>query len=151
MSMNDILSAVRAFDGVLELAPTAGGDAPSLAWGDHFFYYAPDGVLPAGQPYATVVTKNYPDDATSRLDAPGRRRVNVHVGRGRFTDLLGYDPRAVPAGLDHAQTDVLLPHPLYAALGWVAVVTPGAATLPTVLGLLRDAHEQARIRRGRRP
>ncbi len=150
MSMDDILSTVRAFDGVLELAPTAGGDAPPLAWGDHFFYYAPDGVLPPGQPYATAVTKDYPDDARSRLDAPGRWRVNVHVGRERFTELLGHDPRAVPDGVDHARADVLLPHPLYATLGWVAVVTPAATTLPTVLGLLREAHEQARLRWSRR-
>lgn len=42
MSMEQILEAVRGFDGVLELAPTAGSEYPEIAWGDHFFYYAPD-------------------------------------------------------------------------------------------------------------
>ncbi|WP_324650158.1 DUF6194 family protein [Georgenia sp. H159] len=146
MSMNEILDAVREFAGVLELAPTAGSNAPSLAWGDHFFYYAPDGELPSGQPYATVVTKNYPDDDSSDLDGPDRWRVNVHVGRGRLTALLGYGPREIPPGVDYAEADVLLPHPVYASLGWLAVVTPGNATLPTVLDLLREAHDDARRR-----
>jgi hypothetical protein len=31
----------------------------------------------------TIITKDYPDDAQSELDLPGRFRVNVHVGRDR--------------------------------------------------------------------
>jgi len=153
MSMDDILDAVRRFDGVLELAPTPGSDAPPVAWGDHFFYYAPDGEVPPGQPYATVITKNYPDDSASDLDGPDRWRVNIHVGHDRFIALLGYDRRDVPKGIDYSLSDVVLPHPVYASLGWVAVVTPSSATLQTVLDLLREAHDDARhraIRRGRR-
>ncbi len=48
MSMNDILDAVRRFDGVLELAPTPGSEYPEVAWGDHFLYFAPDGEVPRG-------------------------------------------------------------------------------------------------------
>ena len=59
MSMDDILQTIRAFDGVLELAPTEGSGFPEIAWGDHYFYFAPDGDVPQReQPYATIVTKN---------------------------------------------------------------------------------------------
>ena len=56
-----------------------------IAWGDTFFYYAPDGVVPsATQPFATIVTKNYPGDETSRLDRPDVFRVNMAAGREEF-------------------------------------------------------------------
>ena len=42
------------------------------------------------------------------------------------------------------------PHPVYGALGWVAVVNPGEETTETVLQLLREAHGAARARVERR-
>jgi hypothetical protein len=141
MSMEQILAAVRGLDGCCELAPTEGSEFPEIAWGDHFFYYAPDGrVPPRTQPYATIVTKDYPGDADSDLAAPDRWRCNIHVGRPTLARLVGPDPA------DPAAADVLFPHPVYAAQGWIAVVNPGRRTLPTVLALLHDAHQDARRR-----
>ncbi|MFG2377748.1 DUF6194 family protein [Streptomyces sp. NPDC048504] len=60
MSMEQIIATVRDFTGTLVLVPEPGGEFPELAWGDAFFYYAPDGQLPRNvQPYGTVVTKDY--------------------------------------------------------------------------------------------
>ncbi|HEY3506587.1 MAG TPA: DUF6194 family protein [Actinocatenispora sp.] len=146
MSIQRILAAVRSLDGVLVLSPTDGDGSPELAWGDHFVYYAPDGTVPTNvQPYATIVTKNYPDDTASDLDRPGRWRLNIHVGRATSARLLG---DGVPAPAD--ATDVLLPHPVYGRLGWIAVVDPGERTLAGVLDLLADAHERAKVRAARR-
>lgn len=150
MSMDELLATIRAFDGVLELAPTRGSEYPELTWGDHFFYYAPDGVVPPGQPYATVVTKDYPDDTASALNPPGRWRLNIHVGRSRLAELTRRAPSDGAASAGYSATDVVLPHPLYAELGWVAVVNPGAATGHLALELLRDAHDDARGRAARR-
>jgi len=61
-----ILDEIRRHDGVLELAPGPGSEYPEISWGDHYFYFAPDGVVPQNrQPYATIITKDYPDDAAS--------------------------------------------------------------------------------------
>lgn len=143
-----IIETVRGLDGALVVAPAAGDPAfPELAWGDAFFYYAPDGQMPRNvQPYGTVVTKNYPEDTTSDLDTPGRWRVNIHVGRTALRELTGAD--TAPA--DPAAVDVVLPHPVYGSAGWVCVINPGAATSDTVLRLLREAHEAARARAERR-
>lgn len=150
MSMEQILATVRSFDGVLVLSPGPGSAFPDVARGDHFFYYAPDGEIPHGQPYGTVVTKDYPDDEASHLGGPdGRWRVNVHVGRERFRALVGSDPRDGEAG-EVAEADVVVPHPVYGALGWVAVVNPGERTTGVVLDLLRAAHDDARARTVRR-
>lgn len=146
--MQQILTELRTLDGVLELAPEPGSEHPEISWGDHFFYYAPDGQVPNNrQPYATIVTKDYPDDAASRLDAPDRWRVNIHVGSRAFTDLIGYAPGDIDeATVDYSTADVFNPHPLYGAYGWVCVVNPGESTLDRTLDALRGAHLDDRRR-----
>lgn len=63
-----------------------------------FFSYAPDGRPPRNvQPYATIVTKDYPGDTACDLDPPGRWRVNVRVDRATFLELTGRS-RAAPPG-----------------------------------------------------
>jgi len=153
--MENILEAIRALDDVVELAPGAGSEFPEIAWGDHFFYYSPDGTVPANtQPFATIVTKDYPDDTSSNLDPDGRWRLNIHVGSETFTELTGDSPRdfdPLSFGLQHfAHPDTLVPHPVYGSLGWISVVNPGAETTATVLELVRHAHDDARVRFGRR-
>ena len=144
-SLQDVLAAARSLDGVLELAPGPGSDHPEISWGDHFFYVAPDGLVPTNrQPYATVVTKDYPDDAASALAAPNRWRLNLHVGQDLLAVLVG------AADVDPATADAFFPHPLYGPYGWVSVINPGPATLPRALAALRSAHEDDRRRVERR-
>lgn len=156
MSIEDIRGVVLSLDGILELAPDAGSDFPEVAWGDHFFYYAPDGEVPQNeQPFATIVTKDYPDDTASRLGSgEGRWRVNIHVGSEAFEQLTGETPAAFregdPADYDFALEDVFVPHPVYGALGWVSVVLPDERTESTLYELLRAAHAAARARYDRR-
>ncbi|WP_433607826.1 DUF6194 family protein [Prescottella agglutinans] len=147
MSMEQLLGTIRTFDGVLELAPGAGSAFPEIAWGDHFFYYAPDGRVPQReQPYATIVTKDYPDDALCDLDHPDRWRVNIHVGTDAFLDLTGENPRDRGTPRDYTTTDAVLPHPVYRARGWVSIVNPGARTHALATRLLRRAHDDAKRR-----
>ena len=151
MSMEQILETVYGFDGVVVLAPTRGSEFPEIAWGDHFFYFAPDGQVPQRlQPYATIVTKDNPGDTLCDLDPPGRWRLNIHVGRAEFTRLIGEDPRNAAMPADLSTADVLVPHPIYATQGWIAIVNPGDHTTPSAIELLREAHEHARRRAARR-
>ncbi|HLS14764.1 MAG TPA: DUF6194 family protein [Beutenbergiaceae bacterium] len=150
MSMHQVLDTIRTFHGVLVLSPAAGSEFPQPAWGDHFFYYSPDGTIPQNiQPYGTIITKNYPEDAGSRLDTGGRWRLNIQLTRAAYAELLGADGQDRSAW-HFARTDVFLPHPLYAAQSWVAVVNPGDRTLPTALQLLEEAHQSAKRRTERR-
>jgi len=80
--MDEIISFVGGLDDVLTLTPEPGDGTPEIAWGDTFFYYSPDGVVPqATQPFATIVTKDYPGDDKSELDRPEAFRVNVAAGK----------------------------------------------------------------------
>lgn len=152
MAMEQILSEVRTFEGLLEVAPLPGSELPETSWGDHFFYYAPDGQVPQNrQPYATIVTKNYLDDTASRLDDAGRWRLNIHVGTEIFVELVGYRPDEIDdSSTDYSATDSFLPHPLYGAYGWVCVVNPAGATTEPALHALRRAHLADRRRVERR-
>lgn len=151
MSMEQIIATVRDFSGALVVVPEVGGGFPELAWGDAFFYYAPDGQLPKNvQPYCTVVTKNYPDDTASDLDLPDRWRVNIHVDRKTFRELTGEELGRLDRIYDYAVTDGVMPHPVYGALGWISVVNPAEKTGELVVKLLRGAHDDARARFARR-
>ena len=151
MSMVQIIDLVRGFDGSLVVQPGPESGSPPIAWGDTFFYFAPDGRMPQHtQPCATIVTKDYPDDTASDLDAPHRWRVNIHVDRATFRELTGEDPRGLTRPRDFAAADVVNPHPVYGALGWICVVNPAERTMPTIVRLLRAAHDGARARWARR-
>lgn len=142
--MHEIIETVRGFDGALVFIPQQGSEYPEIAWGDAFFYYAPDGVMPQRtQPYATIITKNYPDDSASRLDEPGRFRVNIHPGVETVE-------RLMDAAADPSDVDVFFRHPLYGTAGWISVINPAAHTSEQVVSLLRAAHDAARARAARR-
>ncbi|MFD5180947.1 DUF6194 family protein [Nocardia sp. NPDC058379] len=144
MTIDEIIEYVTGLGGVLHLAPGPGGEWPEISWGDSFFYYAPDGVVPTTtQPFATIVTKDYPDDRDSRLDRPGTFRLNISAGREAFGEWA--NPQ-----VDAATEDTLIAHPVYAAANWLAVVNPGARTDAVVRDLLRTAHDRARHRVERR-
>lgn len=150
--MDEIISFVEALDGVLTLRPAPGDGSPEISWGDTFFYYAPDGVVPTTtQPFATIVTKNYPGDEASRLDRADTFRLNIAAGKEEFIRWTGHAPREPgTAGTDPGATDTLTAHPVYGGVGWLAVVNPGPSTDAAVRELLRGACHLARTHHERR-
>lgn len=151
MSIDEIIDYVAGLDGVLVLRPGPGDGSPEIAWGDTFFYYSPEGTVPQRtQPFATIVTKDYPGDERSRLDRPGAFRLNMHPGRETFIRWAGHPPREVPDDIDASVTDTVISHPVYGPAGWLAVVEPGPRTARTSRELLREAYELARSRYERR-
>ncbi|WP_067691457.1 DUF6194 family protein [Nocardia jejuensis] len=150
MSIDEIIEYIETMGAVLTLRPGPEDGSPEIAWGDVFFYYAPDGRVPtATQPFATIVTKDYPDDTTSRLDRPGAFRLNVSAGTEAYTRWIGHSPRDA-ADQDASVADVLLPHPVYRSAAWLSVVNPAARTDSPIRQLLGEAHARARRRYDRR-
>ncbi|WP_067564612.1 DUF6194 family protein [Nocardia acidivorans] len=149
MTIEEITAYLESLGGILKLAPAAGDPAyPEIAWGDSFFYYAPDGKVPANtQPFATIITKDYPADTTSNLNRPNTFRLNIHAGAEAFTARMGFSPRETAAHrVDPTATDTFFPHPVYATAGWLSVINPESATDPVVKDLLATAHVRARSR-----
>lgn len=152
MTMEEIISFVAGLDDVLALTPEPGDGTPEIAWGDTFFYYSPDGVVPqATQPFATIMTKDYPGDDKSELDRPEAFRVNVAAGKETFVRWTGHSPRdSAEYTDDPSASDVVIAHPVYGSLGWLAIKNPGERTDETLRELLHTAHQLARSRYERR-
>jgi hypothetical protein len=151
MTLDDIVNLVGSFDGTLAQRPREGDGTPELAWGDVFFYYSPDGTVPTStQPFATIVTKNYPGDELSRLDRPDAFRVNVIAGKQEFERLLGVPPREAAHAPQADTDDTLAAHPQYGTAGWLSVVNPSSQTESQIGELLESAYSVAKARYERR-
>lgn len=152
MTVDEITEFIESLDHVLTQRPAEGDGSPEIAWGDTFFYYAPDGEVPKAQPFVTIVTKDYPDETPSGLDAPDAFRVNLGTGKEEFVARIGRDPQAPPSDLEplSATDDVLIAHPTYGTAGWLAVKNPGPGTEAELRELITRAHTLAKGRHERR-
>jgi len=148
MTLDEVIAYVAGLPGTVVQTAGPGDGSPEIAWGDSFFYWSPDGSVPRTQPFATIVTKDYPGEPSSRLDRPGAFRVNVAAGKEAVARI-AHDAAAGETS-DDADDDVLRVHPVYGHLGWVAVVNPDNRTDAALRELLADAHARARARHERR-
>ncbi|WP_415971621.1 DUF6194 family protein [Rhodococcus sp. 077-4] len=151
MTLDDIVNLVDSFGGTVAQQPREGDGTPELAWGDVFFYYSPDGTIPSTtQPFATIVTKNYPGDELSQLNRPDAFRVNVVAGKQEFERILGLPPREAAHATQADADDVMAAHPHYGTAGWLSVVNPSSQTETQLKDLLESAFEVAKSRYERR-
>jgi hypothetical protein len=145
MDTSMIIELVKGWEGSLVVRPGPGDGTPEVAWDDTFFYYAPDHVMPANrQPFATIVTKDYPGDHKSKLHREGLYRVNIHPGKNSFSEW-AKNSTASPDSIDS-----IFAHPVYGDAGWLAVINPGTRTTSVVSVLLREAFDLDRNRYERR-
>ncbi len=119
--------------------------------GSYFVSYAPSGELPAvgWTPFVTLVTTDDYDQASDLRDR-GLYRLNIGVGKETYRGLFGEPPPfpkdggIVDTGHDFTTQDVLLPHPIYAAMHWVSIVSPSRETFEAkVKPLVMEAHRMA--------
>jgi hypothetical protein len=115
-----------------------------------FFAYNPRGLPPTEQkfPFATLVT-NDAHDTASNLERPGVYRLNIGVKPETYRALFGAQPAfpreggVVQTGHDFTALDVLMPHPVYAAMAWVCVLNPSPETFERIKPLLEEAYAVA--------
>jgi len=134
-SITDYIS--QTFAGVDVVVASQESGAPEIAWGDSFFIYDPERSFDAQHrfPFATIVTKDYPDDVGSNLARPGVFRLNIGVSKQTFDSLI------TQGDYDFAQLDHLLPHPVYRRQHWVSILNPTRATFDAeVRPLLAEAY-----------
>jgi hypothetical protein len=152
MTEDEIIGYARSLPGTAVVAVGEESGGPEAARGDSFFFHDPESDGPEARrfPFATIVTHDYAGfDTASRPDRPGVRRLDIAVGRKLFGELLGHAPGAAPADPPRTATDRrFLPHPVYAAQGWVSVLSPAGTCGERARDLLAAAHERA-LRRHR--
>jgi hypothetical protein len=149
MELDELVTWIRSnLADVDVVVASAENGAPEGSWGDVFVNHDVPAGTRIGFPFATIVTQDQPGfDDRSRLDRPGAFRVNIQVGRERAAELLGGATALRDLDdVDFVQADRVLPHPTYAAQGYVSVVNPGEMTTDLVHQLLLEAHTRTRAR-----
>lgn len=137
------------------LASMPGLDTSSDAHA-RFFFYDPRRDTPHDrrQPFATVVAAD-DYETVSNLSRPGVYRLNIGVSRATYRSLFGPEPAwgegggPVATGHDFSLLDTFLPHPIYAPLSWICILSPSEASWPRAQEYVREAHALAARRHER--
>ncbi len=125
------------------------GVRPKSSWGETALFYNPGGVLPNGVYFCTIKTHDGENDKASNLDREGVFRLSIGVGKAAYEQQFGGRPprpakgAVIVGAYDFAALDMLMPHPIYAWMGWVQVLSPGRATFEQILPLVDTAHALA--------
>lgn len=126
-------------------------------WGERGLFYNPGGRLAHGVYFLTIKNADGPNDRASQLDRADVFRVSFGLSRARYATLFGPPPprprRGEPAelpGIDPTALDVLMPHPVYAWMGWAVVLNPSAGHWRRLAPLLDESYGQAVSRFDRR-
>lgn len=126
------------------------------SWGEKGIFYNPGRVLKRGVYILTVKEKDGGNDQSSLLDRPGIYRVNLGVRKSTFIRMFGEVPKRPGAGrvveMDHdfSAVDQILPHPVYAWMGWICVLNPSENTFAALKPYIQEAYEYAKEKFARR-
>jgi hypothetical protein len=118
------------------------------SWGERAFFVNPGARLPRGTYFATIKLADGPNDAASALGG-GRWRLNLGIPKPLYLACFGQPPKRPAAGgvvtgpWDFTSADRVTPHPVYGWMGWVAVVSPSAATFAGLADWIAAAHDRA--------
>ncbi len=133
---------------IAALQATFTGLAPKSSWGETSLFYNPGGALPSGVYFCTVKDHDGANDRASQLDRPGVFRVALGLPRNRYEELFGPRPPRPPkggvvvTGHDFTVMDVVMPHPVYAWMGWVQVLSPSAETFAEMHPLFAASYDE---------
>ena len=107
------------------------------SWGEKGVFYNPNHILKRGVYVLTVKEKDGANDRSSNLNRQGIYRVNLGLRKTTFQNLFGDIPPRPAAG------DCLVPHPVYAWMGWISILNPSESTFNECKPLLQEAYEFA--------
>lgn len=119
------------------------------SWGERGIFYNPNHTLKRGTYVLTIKEKDGANDKSSHLNRQGIYRVNLGLKKPSFQTLFGPVPARPAAGgvvempYDFTAADCLLPHPVYAWMGWISVLNPSPSTFNKLKPLIQESYEFA--------
>ncbi len=132
------------------------GVVPKASWGETSLFVNPGGQLPSGVYFCTLKDHDGANDCAARLDRDGVYRLALGLPPAAYGQRFGARPARPPkggvvdTGHDFTQLNLLMPHPVYAWMGWVQLLSPSRETFEALLPLLDEAHRAALARATRR-
>ena len=139
-----------------DLCATLDDVVPKASWGETALFYNPGRTLPNGVYFCTFKEHDGENDRASVLTRDGVFRVSIGVPHETYVARFGPRPArpakggVVTTGHDFAALDVLTPHPVYAWMGWVQILSPTASSYAEIRALIEEAHRLAVAKFGAR-
>lgn len=146
MNVSDREQAEKLADQLFAEYP---GLVKRAGYGETVLFYNPSGLLPAGVYFASFKTHDGPNDQASHLDRDGVFRVAFGLPNSTYQGLFGPRPprpgkgRAVHLEHDFTALNRLTPHPVYAWMGWVQILSPSARKWQEIKPYLQESHRRA--------
>ena len=122
---------------------------PLKTWGELSFFVNPGMKLKRGKYFATLKSNDGKNDKGSNLDRDNVFRLSIGLPPREYEAIFGLrPPRPVKGGIvegdyDFTALDTLTPHPVYAWMGWVAILNPSEASFERCQDYLNAAYDKA--------
>ena len=117
-------------------------------YGERSIFYNPGGVAPLGTIFASVKDHDGPNDQAAKLSRQGVHRLAFRLTPDRFAERFGHPPRRPPkgglvdlGGYDLTRPGELTPHPVYAWMRWVQILSPSRPQYESLQPLLAESLE----------
>lgn len=134
---------------VEEIVARFPGVVPKSSWGETALFYNPGKRLAHGVYFCTLKDHDGENDRASELQREGVYRLAVGLTPETYSRLFGPRPRrpakggAVETGHDFTERNRLMPHPVYAWMGWAQILSPTREAFLGILPHLAEAHGAA--------
>jgi hypothetical protein len=145
--------AIEPEDILGELVALDPGLRREAYYGERSIFYNPGGVAPLGAIFASVKDRDGPNDKASELGREGVYRLAFCLTAKSFAERFGQAPRRPPkggavdlSGFDVTRLGELLPHPVYAWMRWVQILSPTRRQYESLRPLLEESLELVRAR-----
>src|SRR5919107_1086540 len=122
-------------------------------WGERSVFYNPGRVAPLGVIFASIKDHDGANDRSANLARDGVYRFAFCLAPARYAQRFGDPPARPPKGgvvalpdYDPTRLNELMPHPVYAWMRWVQILSPTTESFEALRPLLRDSLEQVRAR-----
>ncbi|SEU30018.1 hypothetical protein SAMN05443270_4824 [Lacrimispora sphenoides] len=116
------------------------------SWGEKGVFYNPQHKLKRGVYVLTIKEKDGENDKSSNLNRANIFRVNLGIRKTTFKELFGEIPNRPAAGgivdmdYDFTELDKIIPHPVYAWMGWISVLNPSVKTFEILKPFIEEAY-----------
>ena len=119
-------------------------------YGEQALFYNPGDTAPLGVIFASIKDHDGPNDRRAELSRPGVYRLAFGLTPETFAKRFGAIPErprkgevvALPSW-DLTCIEVLMPHPVYAWMSWVQILSPTRASFDSLRPLLAESLEAA--------
>jgi hypothetical protein len=126
-------------------------------WGERSIFYNPRKIAPLGVIFASIKDHDGANDSSSNLSRPGVYRFAFCAPPVTYAQLFGEPPKRPPKGgvvalpdYDPTQLNHLMPHPVYAWMRWVQILSPTRAQFESLRPSLDESLALVKTRWRRR-